>query len=160
MRQYGSFRVNHMRGTATTTRHRHRLRPMAAILSAALLLVACGPASAPIGSPITEEQATEMAENALQAFNDRDYTAWSRDWSETMKSAIGEDAFFAFRDQYHGQLGNWIAITNVSGGPGADERTYRWTYDLDFENGEYRMWFGFKEGSPLIEGVSFEETGS
>ena len=133
---------------------------MATILIAALLLAACGSTSGPVGSPITEDQATEMAENALQAFNERDYTAWSRDWSETMKGAIGEDAFFAFRDQYHGQLGNWVAITNVNGGPGVDEGTYRWTFDLEFENGGYRMWLGFKEGSPLIEGVSFEEIGA
>lgn len=77
-----------------------------------------------------------------------------------MKGAIGEDAFCAFRDEYHGQLGNWTAITIASGGPGADEGTYRWTYDLEFDNGVYRMWFGFKEGSPSIEGVSFEEIGA
>jgi hypothetical protein len=40
---------------------------------------------------------------------------------------------------------------------GSDRGTYRWTYDIQFENGAYRTWFGFKEGSPLIEGVSFEE---
>lgn len=147
-------------GGVGPTTPRQRPRWASAILSMALLLVACGSASDPIESPITEEQATEMAENALEAFNDRDYTAWSRDWSESMKAAIDEDAFLAFRDQYHGQLGNWTAITNLSGGPGADEGTYRWTYDLEFENGVYRMWFGSKEGSPLIEGVSFEEISS
>ena len=131
--------------------------PAAAVVSVALLVAACGSPSEPIESPITQDQATEMAENALQAFNDRDYTAWSRDWSETMKSAIDEDAFLAFRDQYHDQLGDWRAITEVSGAPGSDEGTYRWTFDLEFEGGGYRMWFGFKEGSPLIEGVSFEE---
>ena len=40
---------------------------------------------------------------------------------------------------------------------GSDRGTYRWTYDIQFENGAYRMWLGFKEGSPLIECVSFEE---
>jgi hypothetical protein len=100
-----------------------------------------------------------MAENALQAFNDRDYAAWSEDWSETMKAAIDEEGFLAFRDQFHADLGDWTGISNVKGGTGTAAGTYRWTYDLEFENGSYQMWFGFKEGSPLIEGVSFEELG-
>jgi hypothetical protein len=109
---------------------------------------------------VTEAQALEMADSALQAFNDRDYAAWSRDWSETMKAAIDEEAFLSFRDEYHAELGNWTGISNAVGGPGAAAGSYRWTFDLDFENGPYRMWFGFKEGSPLIEGVSFEDIGT
>lgn len=147
-------------GEVERARRRRRLAFMAALLGIAVLLAACQSESEPVESPITEVQATEMAENAMRAFNESDYTAWSRDWSETMKAAISEQAFLAFRDQYHGQLGNWVAVTNVTGSPGADEGTYRWTFDLEFENGVYRMWFGFKEGSPLIEGVTFEETGA
>jgi hypothetical protein len=30
----------------------------------------------------------------------------------------------------------------------------------DAENGDYRMWFGLKEGSPSIEGITFEEISS
>jgi len=136
---------------------RPRLRGIAALLSGAVLLAACGGSSDPVASPISEDQAIEMAENALQAFNDGDYAAWSRDWSETMKSAIDEEAFLAFRDQFHAQLGDYTAVTNVTGAQGSDRGTYRWTYDIQFENGAYRMWFGFKGESPLIEGVSFEE---
>jgi hypothetical protein len=79
---------------------------MATIFIVPLLLTACSSASEPIESPVTEDEATEMAESALQAFNESDYTAWSQDWSDAMKSAIDEDAFLAFRDQYHGQLGD------------------------------------------------------
>lgn len=158
MRQLGDESGRMMIGVATMTHRRRWL--IAVVVGGVVLLVACGPTSEPIGSPVTEAQATEMAESALRGFNDRDYAAWSGDWSETMKSAIDEGAFLAFRDEFHAQLGDWTAITNLSGGPGADEGTYRWTFDLEFENGGYRMWFGFKEGSPLIEGVSFEEIGA
>lgn len=137
-----------------------RTRLALVLLAVALFLTACASESETVESPITEDQATEMAENALQGFNDRDYAAWSRDWSDTMKAAIDEDAFYAFRDQYHGELGDWVSINDLSGGPGADAGTYRWTYDLEFENGDYQMWFGFKEGSALIEGVTFEEPSS
>lgn len=136
---------------------RPKLGWLAGLLAGAIVLAACGGTSTPVESPVSEDQAIEMAENALEAFNEGDYSAWSRDWSETMKSAIDEQAFLAFRDEFHAQLGDYTAVTNVTGAQGSDRGTYRWTYDIQFENGDYRMWFGFKEGSPLIEGVSFEE---
>lgn len=121
------------------------------------MLAACTETTDPLASPVSEEQAIEMAENALQGFNNGDYEAWSRDWSDAMKSAIDEDAFLVFRDQFHAQLGDYTDLIEVSGDQGADPGTYRWTYDIQFEDGAYRMWFGFKEGSTLIEGVTFED---
>jgi hypothetical protein len=47
---------------------------MATIFIVPLLLTACSSASEPIESPVTEDEATEMAESALQAFNESDYT--------------------------------------------------------------------------------------
>lgn len=125
-----------------------------------LLVSACSQDQTSVGSPVSEEEVTEMAENALEAFNDADYASWSRDWSDTMKAAIGDDAFLAFRDQAHAQLGNYVAINDVTGSQGEDPGTYRWTFDVEFENSSHIMWFGFKEGSKLIEGVTFEEPGS
>lgn len=129
---------------------------LGATVLVALLFSGCSQEPAAIDSPVTEEEATEMAENALGAFNEGNYASWSRDWSDEMKAAIGEDAFLAFRDQAHAQLGNYVAITDVTGSEGGDPGTYRWTFDVEFEKGPYTMWLGFKEGSKLIEGVSFE----
>lgn len=120
-------------------------------------VTACAQSSAAVPSPVTEEQAVQMAESALEGFNAGDYVLWSADWSPTMKQAIDEDAFLAFRDQFHSQLGDYVEIAEVTGSPGADAGTFRWTFDVEFENGAYQMWFGFKQGSTLIEGVSFEE---
>lgn len=140
---------------STTTRV--RLRWIAALLSGAVLMAACGGTPNPVGSPVSEEQAIEMAESALQAFNAGDYAGWSQDWSETMKSAIDEQAFLAFRDQALAQLGDYVAIKSVAGAPGETAGFYRWTFEVHFEQADYGIWFGFKEGSPLIEGVQFEE---
>lgn len=139
---------------------RQRVRRLAIGLTMVVLLSAvgaCGEAATPIDSPVTEEQVTEMADNALKAFNTGDYAAWSRDWSVAMKAAIDEDAFNAFRDQFHATLGDYRGITAVTGSEGSAAGTYRWTFEVEFENAPYRMWFGFKEGSPQIEGVNFEE---
>lgn len=120
-------------------------------------LAACARSSAAVPSPVTEEQAVEMAERALEGFNHGDYALWSGDWSPEMKAAIDEAAFLSFRDQTHELLGDYVEITGVTGAPGSDPGTFRWTFDIQFEHGPYRMWFGFKEGSPLVEGVVFEE---
>jgi hypothetical protein len=130
------------------------------LVAASVVIGGCADNSADISSPVSEAEAVEMAERAMEGFNSRNYSTWSHDWSASMKSAIGEDAFLAFRDQFHGQLGDFVAITGLRGSPGRDRGTFRWTYDLEFEEGPYQMWFGFKDGSPLIEGVSFEEAGA
>lgn len=140
---------------STTTRL--RLRWIAALLSGAVLLAACGGTSNPVRSPVSEDQAIEMADNALQAFNAGDYAGWSQDWSETMRSAIDEQAFLAFREQAQAQLGDYVAIKSAAGAPGETAGFYRWTFQVQFEQADYGIWFGFKEGSSLIEGVQFEE---
>jgi hypothetical protein len=136
---------------------RRRLRLLAVAVVAAVVFVACGQSAPDPTSPVTEEQAVAMAANALEAFNRGDYAAWSKDWSEAMKTAIDEDAFLDFRQEYRAALGDYVSIEDVDGAPGSSAGVYRWTFDVAFEKADYRMWFGFVEGSPLIEGVSFEE---
>lgn len=137
--------------------NRSRILGLALLVISGLIVTGCGGETTDADSPISEAEAIEMAENALMAFNTGDYAAWSRDWSDTMKSAIDEDAFQTFRSQYHGALGDYVEISKVTGGPGGDPGTYRWTYDVEFEQRAYTVWFGFKAGSKRIEGVSFEE---
>lgn len=128
-----------------------------ALVLAFSTLAACAQSSAAVPSPVTEDQVVEMAERALEGFNDGDYALWSGDWSPEMKAAIDETAFLSFREQTQALLGDYVEITGVTGAPGSDAGTFRWTFDIQFERGPYRMWFGFKEGSPLVEGVTFEE---
>ncbi len=131
-----------------------------ALFLALSILAACAQSSAAVPSPVTEEQAIEMAERALEGFNDGNYAAWSGDWSPEMKAAIDEASFLSFREQAHALLGDYVEIAGVTGAAGSAAGTVRWTFDIQFERGPYRMWFGFKEGSPLIEGVTFEEPSS
>lgn len=143
----------------TSSRANQRMVVLAFLLAVSTL-AACAQSSAAVPSPVSEEQAVEMAERALQGFNNGDYEAWSADWSPKMKDAIDESAFLSFRDQAHALLGDYVEISKVTGAAGADAGTFRWTFDVQFEGGPYRMWLGFKEGSSLIEGVTFEEPGS
>lgn len=124
-------------------------------------VAACGTAAGSSDSntvsPITQTEAIEIAEQAMQGFNERDYAQWAGDWSEAMQAAIDEDAFLGFRDTYHGQLGDFVAVTSVTGAPGNDPGVYRWTFDLEFENGQYGMYLAFTEDSKKVEGIQFLE---
>lgn len=143
---------------------RTALLALSAGLGTALVLSGCGgpgvAAPADVPSPITRDEAVDIAENALQGYNDGDYATWSRDWSPAMTSAISEEAFLAFREAYQGELGDWLAIEDVTGAPGESDGVYRWTFDVEFENADYVVWFAFAEGSPLVEGIQFAEPGA
>ena len=104
-------------------------------------------------SLLTEEQAAEMAENALQAFNDGNYAGWSRDWSDTMKGAIKEADFLAYRQQVKAALGEYQSIESITLTPGNNKGYVRWVVVTQFENGRMQFSFGFAEDGRLIEGV-------
>ena len=82
-----------------------KLTTLFVVLIVAVLASACG-GSAPEGeatSVLSQEEATAIVENAMQGLADGDYAAWSRDWSDTMKSAIPEKAFLDYRSQVTAQ---------------------------------------------------------
>lgn len=128
----------------------------ASLLIASLSIAACSSSQSPAGSPVTsidEATVTEMARHALDAFNAGDYAAWSRDWSDTLRAAIDESAFLAFREQALGQLGKYISIeattlTSVKAG------THRWVFTVRFEEATATLSFGFVNGRTAIEGVN------
>lgn len=129
---------------------------LAAAILVAFAIAACSsPAGAAPGSitpTVSEAEATEMATNAFEALNDGDYAAWSRDWSASMKAAIKESDFLAFRQSVLDQLGAYEAIEKVeltSVKPG----TYRYVFTLSFENGTGVIGLGFADGSDEVVGV-------
>ena len=132
-----------------------RILIITGVVIVSLSLAACG-ASADAGaapSPsVDEATAVEMARNALEGFNARDYVAWSRDWSDTLRSAIDESAFLAFHDQAVAQLGAYVAIEDAvltSVKPG----THRWVFTVRFDRATATLSFGFVDGRTEVEGV-------
>lgn len=130
----------------------------AGLLVLGLLVAACG--SAPATSPaptetVDEARATEIASAAFEAFNAGDYAGWSRDWSTTMKTAIPEDAFRAWRASAVEQLGSYVSLgkpTRSSKQPG----TTRWSFQVTFERGTASIGFAFVDGRAEVEGVFVE----
>ena len=128
------------------------------LVALALLVAACAATPpAPPAQPQTVDQAraTEIASVAMAAFNEGDYAGWSRAWSPTMKSAIPEDAFRAWRSSAVEQFGAFVQLgtpTRSSRRPG----TYRWSFPVTFERGSAVIGFAFADGRDEVEGVFVE----
>lgn len=121
-----------------------------------LALVACGGLADDDGAPtsaLTEEQAAELAENAMSAFEAGDYAGWSHDWSEAMKGAIKEADFLSFRRQVTDALGEYRSIESISIAPGNTAGYVRWNVLAQFERGRMQISFTFAEDGRLVEGV-------
>jgi len=131
------------------------MRKLALVLMASLVIIACSGARADGPGAVDEARATEIAAQALEAFNAGDYDGWSRDWSEAMKEAIDADAFTAWRAAAMEQLGRYVSLgaaTRTSRSPG----TYRWTFTVRFEKGEAPFGFAFAGEGQQVEGVFAE----
>jgi hypothetical protein len=132
-----------------------KLTTLFVLLIVAVIGSACG-TSASHGeavSVLSQEEATGIIENAMQGFNDSDYTVWSRDWSYTMKNAIREDAFQDFREQVTAQYGQFVSIESVTLEPGKNQGYVRWVATCTFDKGLIRMNFSFPDDDVVIEGV-------
>lgn len=132
-----------------------KLTTLFVLLIVAMLASACG-GSAPEGeavSILSQEEATAIVENAMQGLADGDYAAWSRDWSDTMKSAIPEKAFLDYRSQVTAQYGQFASIESVTVEPGKKQGYIRWAAICNFENGRIKFNFSFENDGRLIEGV-------
>jgi hypothetical protein len=113
-----------------------------------------------VNSALTVEQATEIAENAMRGFKEGNYAVWSRDWTDAMKGAIKEGDFLSFREQVIANYGEYRSIASIEVLPGVNKGYVRWSVIANFEKGQLRFNFGFKEDGKLIEGVFSEAVSS
>ncbi len=142
-----------------------RLNMMCAIVCTLLLIVmtACG--TAPTASSqaaevptslLGREQATEIAENALRALNGGEYSAYTRDWTELMKSSITEKDFLSWRDQVMKTAGKYQSISDVQLTAAKTPGHVRWVFTCAFERARARYSLTFKQDGNQIEGVHLE----
>lgn len=123
------------------------------MLALTLAVAACAPVAAE--SPVTEAEARTMAEAMLAAYNDGAYAGWSANWSQTMKDAIGEEAFLSFWNQAIEITGRYERIVEVAMKPGETRSdAVRWEFTGEFEEGRFVLMIAFHAGSKLIEGTT------
>ena len=129
------------------------------LLIVAVLVAACGGAPASNGevtSALTEAEATAIAENALNALNTGDYAAWSRDWDDSLKGAINEDAFLQFRGQALDQVGQFQSILSAEMAPSPRADSVRWVFTCQFEKAKIRFIMAFPKDGKLANTVTTE----
>jgi hypothetical protein len=114
-------------------------------------IAACGPA--PLTSALDEPAARSLVEHALVGLDAGDYAAWSRDWSPSMKAAIGEDVFLAYRSQLMDDVGRYRGLEGLELVRGRNRDYVRWNAIAAFEGGRVRFGFGFHTGGTAVEGV-------
>ena len=124
----------------------------------AVSIAACGApsSSSPQGkaeSVLSQEEASDLIDNALQALNTGDYAAWSQDWADDMKAAIKDSDFQEYREQVVAQYGQYVALDSIEIQPGINADRVRWVAVADFEKGKIRYTFSFLPDGKQVKGV-------
>lgn len=136
---------------------------IALAISISMLSAACtgtAPGSPAAESPVTEAEARAIAGEMLAAYNDGDYAAWSRHWSQRMKDAIDAEAFGGFRTQAMESAGRFEEIEDVALRPARDRAdAVRWEFTSRFTRGAVVFTIVFHTDSTQIEGVDFRTAG-
>ena len=128
------------------------------LLIVAIVITACSSASAnePQGkaeSVLSQEEASSLIDNALQALNTGDYEAWSQDWADDMKAAIKDKDFQSYRDQVVAQYGEYVALESIEIQPGINSDRVRWVAVAGFEKGKIKYTFSFLPDGKQVKGI-------
>jgi hypothetical protein len=135
-----------------------KLTSLFVLLIVALIAVACGSAAEDTSqrkaeSVLSQEEASALIDNALQALNTGDYAAWSRDWADDMKAAIKDRDFQSYRDQVVAQYGQYLALESIEIQPGQNADRVRWVVVADFEKGRIKYTFSFLPDGKQVKGI-------
>ena len=82
------------------------------------------------------EYADPITENILVAINNADYSSFSKDFDEIMKSELSEEAFPDFLSAVTGQIGNYIEGSKKIVGVNIENELTTAKYTADFEKAE------------------------
>ena len=105
--------------------------------------------------------AGEMVDNMLAGIEDRDYDAFSRDFSDTMKSAMTEDSFIAMADLLDEKIGTYEsksfsqAVETEEDGAAMTVVVYKAQYSDETDDVLITVTFSGSDGDYVIEGLYF-----
>ena len=139
-----------------------KLTTLFVLLILAVLASACGGApSTPAGpatSALTEEQAIEMATNALaNGYNNDDRDAYVADMDDSMKAAITQEGLSEFIKPLKEKYGNFVSIESAELGHAKTEGYVRWTFTCKFEKGTLYFGLVFRPDGTKATGAFINE---
>jgi hypothetical protein len=128
---------------------------LAAALAVVSMLTGCGLKEADV------PYASDMVENMLTGLSDNDYAVFSRDFSDTMKTAIDETAFADLEESITGVIGTFEskrfaqAATTTKDDVEYTVIVYKAAYTEEDADVLVTVTFSGDQGSEKIEGLFF-----
>ena len=119
------------------------------VLAAIPVFTGCGTVAA-YADPATE--------NILIALNNEDYASFSKDFDDTMKSELSEDAFPDFLAAVNGQVGDYIPDSKNLNGVNIENDMTTANYTINFESMEdvaLAVIFQKIDGKMMVVGLWF-----
>ena len=111
-------------------------RAAAVALITSATLAACGPT----GPQLTEERVRSVAENMATAWSDCDHVAFSRDWTDELRSQSGPGspldvaAWTTWCEAHVLISGEFVSVESLDFTPAGGTDTERWNVTIAFEN--------------------------
>ena len=102
------------------------------IITILVLVLAAMPVFAGCGK--VAAYADPATENILIAMNNGDYTSFSKDFSDTMKSELSEDVFADFLAAVNGQVGDYVPDSKNLTGVNIENGLTTAAYTINFES--------------------------
>lgn len=91
------------------------------------------PAHQPVESRVTLEEASVIAETALEGLDEGDYEMFAAAWSDELRAAISPEAFERTREGILAQAGRFESILEARTAPGSSEAYVRFYFLCRFE---------------------------
>lgn len=130
------------------------------LLIVAVFVSACGSkaSSEPPTSVFTQEQAIEVATNALSnGYNNGDSVAYLRDMDDSMKAAVTPDGFVQFIQPYKDTYGNFVSVETAELSHAKTEGYVRWTFTCTFEKGTLYFAVVFPQNGDKAAGATLTD---
>ncbi|MGM0771882.1 MAG: DUF3887 domain-containing protein [Halobacteriota archaeon] len=105
-----------------------------------------------------EGYANPIAENALQAANEKNYTKFTADFSATMKKAFTEEVFLNSVYIIHDELGNYTSkeLLDINSNEKHTVVIYKTNYEKQTDDVILRMIFVNSDGQIELRGIWLE----
>jgi hypothetical protein len=102
-----------------------------------------------------EGYADPIAENALQAINEKNYTKFSADLDPTMKKAFTEEVFLRSADIIQDELGNYTSkeLLEINAGEKHTVVIYQTNFEKQTDDVILRLIFVNSEGQVELRGI-------
>ncbi|AKB85465.1 DUF3887 domain-containing protein [Methanococcoides methylutens] len=128
------------------------------IILAAIILSGCTSIDEESFNADIQGYAEPIAENALQALNEKNYTRFSADLDPTMKKAFTEEVFLKSADIIQDELGNYTSkeLLEINTGEKHTVVVYQANFEKQTDDVILRLIFVNSEGQVELRGIWFE----